>query len=74
MRFRKGDKERLLRWSNRLAIVGTLCIGVGLAASSFLVFDIVFGLGAAVGAAAAVSLLAALTWVALPLSGRAAHR
>lgn len=70
LQFRQRDKERLMRWSNRLAIVGTVCIGVGLGASAFLVFDFVFGAVAAAGAALAVVVLASATWIVLPLSGR----
>ncbi len=70
VQFRRGDKERLMRWANRLAIVGTLCIGVGLASSGFLVFDFVYGQAAAIGAAVAVAVIATVTWLALPLSGR----
>ena len=70
VQFRQRDKERLLRWSNRLSIVGTVCIGIGMAASGYLVFDFVFATPAAIGAAVAVTVLAALTWIVLPLSGR----
>lgn len=70
LRFRHRDKERLLRWSNRLCLVAVGCIGIGLGSTAFLVFDIVYGGAAAAVAATIVLLLGAAFWVALPLTGR----
>lgn len=65
--FRHHDKELLIKHANRLAIVGTIALGVSLATSSFLVVDYVFN-GTLAGVAAGVTLgLIAALWYALPI-------
>ena len=70
VQFRQHDKEKLLRVSNGLVIIGTVVLGVGIAASiyvvtGFLVDDVL----ALIVALAAFLLLSALWW-GLPLSRR----
>src|SRR5256885_7965995 len=49
LRWREGDKEQMLRISNRLAIAGTVFLALGMTAVVFLISDILFkGLWAAV--------------------------
>ena len=70
VQFRQHDKEELLRVSNGLVIAGTVVLGIGIAASiyvvtGFLVDDVL----ALVASLAAFLLLSALWW-GLPLSRR----
>jgi hypothetical protein len=65
--FRHHDKELLIRHANRLAIAGTIALGVSLAISLFLVADYVFN-GTLAGLAAGVTLgLIAAVWYGLPI-------
>jgi hypothetical protein len=70
VQFRQHDKEELLRVSNGLVIAGTVVLGIGIAASiyvvtGFLVDDVL----ALIASLAAFLLLSALWW-GLPLSRR----
>ena len=68
LRFRDGDKLRMLRTSNQLMIAGMIAMGVAMAAVSFLVIEFLFSdmLGA-IAAVAMVSLVAVF-WYGIPLS------
>ncbi|HEY7476880.1 MAG TPA: DUF6328 family protein [Actinomycetota bacterium] len=48
LRFRQGDKERMLRTSNRFAIVGIALLAVAIGGSVYLVADVMYGVGFAV--------------------------
>jgi hypothetical protein len=68
LRWREGDKEQMLRTSNRLAIAGTVFLALGMTAVVFLIGDILFkGLWAAVTSAAIAGGFAWF-WYGLPLS------
>jgi hypothetical protein len=70
LRWREGDKEQMLRTSNRLAIAGTVFLALGMTAAVFLISDILFR---AWWAALTTGLLAggfAWFWYGLPLSRR----
>jgi hypothetical protein len=70
LRWREGDKEQMLRTSNRLAIAGTVFLALGMTAVVFLIGDILFkGLWAAV-TSALVAGGCAWFWYGLPLSRR----
>jgi hypothetical protein len=70
LRWREGDKEQMLRTSNRLAIAGTLFLALGMTAAVFLISDILFeGLWAAVTSALIAGGFAWF-WYGLPLSRR----
>ncbi len=74
IRFRDGDKRAILEIGNRLLIGGTACLGLAIAASTFLVTEYLFG--AAVGgltSAVATAFLAAF-WFGLPLSRKLTGR
>lgn len=43
LRWREGDKEHLLQTANRLAIVGAVFLAAGMAATVFLITDVLFG-------------------------------
>jgi hypothetical protein len=70
LRWREGDKEQMLRISNRLAIAGTVFLALGMTAVVFLISDILFkGVWAAVTSAVIAGGFAWF-WYGLPLSRR----
>ena len=71
IRFRDGDKERMLRTSNVLLLAGTGLLGLAIATVTYLVTDVVFG--DVIGAVAAVIAAALVVsfWYGLPLSRKA---
>ncbi len=68
LRWRRGDKERMLRISNRLSIAGIASLALGMTAAVFFVTDFLFESYAAAIVSAAVALLFAFFWFLLPLS------
>lgn len=67
LRFRRSDKERMLRIANRTAIAGIIALALAICGAAFLVADVMFG---GRGAAATVVVAAALIgvlWFVLPL-------
>jgi hypothetical protein len=70
IRFRQRDKESLIRTSNRFAIVGTIFLALSITCAASLITELLFGPPAAIGVAAAVLLLIAWVWYAIPLSRR----
>jgi hypothetical protein len=70
LRWRAGDKEQMLRTSNRLAIAGTVFLALGMSAVVFLIADILFrGWWAALTTAVAAGAFAWF-WYGLPLARR----
>jgi Family of unknown function (DUF6328) len=67
LRFRHGDRERLLTIGNRLAIAGIAAAAVSLEAVVLLVTDFVVSRGFAIAAAAALFVVVAVLWYGLPL-------
>ena len=74
VRFREGDKERMLEISNAFAIAGLGLLALAMATVVFLVTDVLFG--TAVSAPVAIAVLAVLAgvWFAIPLWRKAAGR
>jgi Family of unknown function (DUF6328) len=70
IRFRQGDKERMLRDSNVFAIVGIGSMGISITLAITLIADLLFGVGAAVAVGAAAIVLMGILWFAYPLSRR----
>lgn len=70
IRFRQGDKERMLHTANRFTIVGIAFLAGSIAGAVFLAADLVFGLGFALTMAAGMLALLGWTWFGLPLSRR----
>jgi hypothetical protein len=70
LRFRAGDKLRMLMVSNRLVILGMLCLAVAVTAAVYLIAEVIVGDmgGLAIAVAAAVGL--AVCWYAIPLYGK----
>ena len=70
LRWREGEKERLLRTANDLAIAGTVFLAVGMTAAVFLIADILFRGWWAALTAALVAGAFAWFWYGLPLLRR----
>jgi hypothetical protein len=70
LRFRAGDKLRMLMISNRLVIAGLACLAVAITSAAYLIAEVLVGdLGAvAVAAAAAMGLI--FFWYVVPLAGK----
>lgn len=72
IRFRDRDKEALLQIANVFAIVGVVCLAVGMTAVVFLVTDMIFkGVVTTVVTTGAAALFA-IVWFVLPLARKAA--
>ena len=67
LRFRHGNKERMVKIGNRLSIAGIAASAVSLEAVVVLVMDSVISRGAAIAAAAGLFAVIALLWYGLPL-------
>ena len=67
LRWRRYDKERMLRISNRTAITGLAFLALAMCGAAFVIADLLFGMtGAAATVAVAAALIAGL-WFVLPL-------
>jgi cobalamin synthase len=70
IRWRQGDKEAILRASNRLTLIGFAFLAAGLVASVLLVSELVLSSPLTVLATAGIGVLAVALWFVLPLSRR----
>jgi hypothetical protein len=70
IRFRQGDKERMLRVSNTFAIVGLALLTLAMAAVVFLITNVLYGVAAAVLVSLVVFLLLGFSWFAVPVFRR----
>ena len=70
IRFRQGDKERILRTSNRFTIVGIVFLAISITLAFVLISDLLFGFGVAIALGAVVLVFLAWAWFAIPLSRR----
>jgi len=68
--FRQGEKERLVRAANVMAILGLITVGLSISASVLLVISFVAGYGTGSVIAGLTLLMFALLWFALPLTRR----
>jgi MFS family permease len=68
--FRQGEKERLVRTANVMAILGLITVGLAVSASVLLVTGFVAGYGTGTVIAALVLVMFSLVWFALPLARR----
>lgn len=71
IRFRDGDKERMLRTSNVLLLAGTALLGLAIATVTFLIADVLFGDAVGAIAAAVAAAVVVWFWFGLPLSRKA---
>ena len=67
LRFRQGNKERIVRIGNRLTIAGIAASAVSLLSVVVLVMDFVVSRNAAIAAAAALFVVIAALWYGLAL-------
>ena len=67
IRFREGDKERMLKTANVLAIVGTVFLALSIVCVVWLITDLLFSGGIVVLVTAISAGLFAGLWYALPL-------
>jgi hypothetical protein len=68
IRWRHGDKEALLRTSNRMAQVGLICLAVALTSVVLLFTELFFREGVAIAITVAVGLAIAGLWFVVPLA------
>jgi hypothetical protein len=68
--FRRGQKEKLVRAANTLAILGLITVGLAVSASVLLVTTFVAGYGTGTVIAVLVLAMFGLLWFAYPLSRR----
>jgi amino acid transporter len=66
LRWRQGDKERMLRVSNQLAIAGIAALAVGITAVVYLITALLYGALPAAGAATGNAIAIAFLWYVLP--------
>jgi hypothetical protein len=71
--FRRQDKEHIVLVSNRLSIAGLTFLSVAMTGAILLITDVLFSPATAAIATAAVGLVFAVVWYALPL-GRLRRR
>ena len=67
LRFRRGDKERMLHISNVFAIVGLALLTLAMASVVFLITNVLYGIAAAVPVALVCLAVLAFSWFAVPL-------
>jgi hypothetical protein len=70
LNFRRHSKEQMLHDSNRMAILGTAFVAVGIACAIFLIADVVYGPTAALVATAATLAVYVTLWYVIPLRRR----
>jgi putative flippase GtrA len=68
--FRQGQRDRILRISNRFALAGLACLAGAVSATVLLLVDVIVGFTPAVVAAAVIALGFATVWFAMPLRHR----
>jgi O-antigen/teichoic acid export membrane protein len=73
LRFRKGDKEQIIRTSNRLILAGIACLGVAIVSVVWLVSELLFTNDLANAIAIVSALIVIALWLVLPLQRRFRH-
>ena len=68
VRFRQGDKDRLLRVANHLTIAGTMLLALAIGGAVFLVSDMLFGVTTASAIAVGGLALVGIVWFVIPIS------
>ncbi len=67
LRFRRNDKEQLLRIGNHCAVAGLALLAVAMVSAVFLVAEFLFGVVIAGALSACVALIVAWLWWVVPL-------
>jgi hypothetical protein len=70
LRWRAGDKERLLRVGNQMAIIGTVFLAAAIVLALYVITDVLFTTNLAVLTAIAALVVFGGLWYALPTLGR----
>ena len=70
LRFRQGDKERMLRISNIFAIGGLVLLTLAMASVVFLVTSVLYGVAAAIPVALVALAVLSFSWFAVPFIGK----
>ena len=70
IRFRQGDKERMLRISNTFAIVGLALLTLAMSTVVFLITNVLYGALAAILVSLAVLAVLSFSWFAVPVFRR----
>ena len=70
LRWRAGDKERLLRVGNQMAIVGTVFLAAAIVLALYVITDVLFTTNLAVLTALAALVLFGVLWYVVPMVGR----
>jgi hypothetical protein len=68
LRWRRYDKERMLRIANRTAITGLAGLALAICGAAYLIGDLLFGAGGAAATAIGAAALLGGLWFALPLT------
>jgi hypothetical protein len=74
VRFREGDKERMLHTSNAFAIGGLILLASSMASVVFLITDVLFGTTVAIPVAVIVLAIVGGAWFVVTLSRKASDR
>lgn len=69
LRWRQGDKERLLRRANVMVLLGLFFIAVAFNVALYVILDFIFGLAIALPIALSTGVLSLFVWYALPFLG-----
>ena len=68
IRWRQGDKEALLRMSNRLAVIGMICLSVALTSVVLLFTELFFSDAVAIGITVVFGATIAGLWFVFPIA------
>jgi hypothetical protein len=74
LRWRAGDKERLLRVGNQMAIWGTVFLGAAIVLALYVVTSVLFAGNLGLLTAGAATVVFAAVWYLLPFAGRLSAR
>jgi len=67
LRFKGGDKKKIIHYGNRLAIAGLALLGVAMVAAVLMVTTFLFGTAAGIATAAVVAAVILVLWYGLAL-------
>jgi amino acid transporter len=70
MRWRAGEKERLVRVGNQMAIVGTVFLAAAIVLALYVITDVLFTTGLALMTATAALVVFGVLWYVVPMVGR----
>jgi uncharacterized protein DUF6328 len=74
LRWRDRDKERLLQTANKEAIAGTAFLALAISGATFVITDLLFGVGYAAAVTGALAGMLIWLWYGLPIMRRQKER